>query len=101
MEIINRILNSFVFWAAWIIIPLIMEIAPAVGSMFILQKRKVFPAQDRKPVIYPEITIIIPVYNSADTLEACLRSIAESDYPDSCINVFLVNNQSSDNSFFV
>lgn len=63
MEIINRILNSFVFWAAWIIIPLIMEIAPAVGSMFILQKRKVFPAQDRKPVIYPEITIIIPVYN--------------------------------------
>lgn len=101
MDIINRILNSFVFWAAWIIIPLIMEIAPAVGSLFILQKRKIFPAQDRKPVIYPEITIIIPVYNSGQTLEACIRSIAESDYPDSCINVFLVNNRSSDNSFFV
>ena len=64
------------FWAAWIIIPLIMEIAPAVGSMFILQKRKVFPAQDRKPVIYPEITIIIPVYNSADTLEAFIYLVA-------------------------
>lgn len=101
MDIISRILNSFVFWAAWIIIPLIMEIAPAVGSMFILQKRKVFPAQDRKPVIYPEITIIIPVYNSAQTLESCLRSIVESDYPDNCINVFLVNNQSTDDSFYV
>lgn len=101
MDIINRVLNSFVFWAAWIIIPLIMEIAPAVGSMFILQKRKAFPAQDRKPTIYPEITIIIPVYNSGQTLEACLRSIVESDYPDNCINVFLVNNCSTDNSFFV
>lgn len=101
MDIINRILNSFVFWAAWIIIPLIMEIAPAVGSIFILQKRKIFPAQDRKPILYPEITIIIPVYNSAQTLEACLRSIAESDYPDSCINIFLVNNQSTDDSFYV
>lgn len=101
MDIINRVLNSFLFWAAWIIVPLIMEIAPAVGSMFILQKRKIFPAQDRKPIIYPEITIIIPVYNSGQTLEACLRSIVESDYPDSCINVFLVNNRSTDDSFFV
>lgn len=101
MDIINRILNSFVFWAAWIIIPLIMEIAPAVGSIFILQKRKIFPTQDRKPILYPEITIIIPVYNSAQTLEACLRSIAESDYPDSSISIFLVNNQSTDNSFYV
>lgn len=101
MDIINRILNSFVFWAAWIIIPLIMEIAPAVGSIFVLQKRKIFPAQDRKPIIYPEITIIIPVYNSAQTLESCLRSIAESDYPESCINIFLVNNQSTDDSFYV
>ena len=99
MDIINRLLNSFIFWAAWIIIPLIMEIAPAIGSMFILQKRKVFPAQDRKPTIYPEITIIIPVYNSAQTLEASIRSVAESDYPDNCINIFLVNNMSKDNSF--
>lgn len=101
MDIINRMLNSFIFWAAWISIPLIMEIAPSFGSLFILLKRKWFPVRDVKPEIDPEITIIIPVYNSGQTLEACIRSIAESDYPDHCINVFLVNNQSRDDSFQV
>lgn len=101
MDIINRMLNSFIFWAAWISIPLIMEIAPSVGSLFILLKRRWFPVRDKKPEIDPEITIIIPVYNSSQTLEACIRSIAESDYPDQCINIFLVNNQSRDDSFQV
>lgn len=101
MDIINRMLNSFIFWAAWISIPLIMEIAPSFGSLFILLKRKWFPVRDTKPEIDPEITIIIPVYNSGQTLEACIRSIAESDYPDHCINIFLVNNQSRDDSFQV
>lgn len=101
MDIINRMLNSFIFWAAWISIPLIMEIAPSVGSLFILLKRRWFPVRDKKPELDPEITIIIPVYNSSQTLEACIRSIAESDYPDHCINIFLVNNQSRDDSFQV
>ena len=30
--IINRFVNSFVFWAAWIIIPVIMEIIPSSCS---------------------------------------------------------------------
>ncbi len=101
MDIINRVLSSFIFWSAWIIIPLLMEIVPSLGSVFVLRKRRLNLTKDRKPTIYPEITIIIPVYNSAQTLEACLRSVAESDYPDKCINIFLVNNQSRDNSFEV
>lgn len=101
MEIVNRILNSFIFWAAWIIIPFIMEITPAIGSILILRKRRVFPFQDKTPALFPEITIIIPVYNSAQTLEACIRSISESDYPSHRINIYLVNNKSKDNSFQV
>lgn len=44
---------------------------------------------------------MIPVYNSAGTLEACIRSIYESDYPNDRINVYLINNQGKDNSFQV
>lgn len=101
MELISRLTNSVLFWTAWIVIPIIMEIIPAIGSIFTLRKRKIFPLVDKKPILYPEITIIIPVYNSQDTLEACIRSVYDSDYPNSRINIYLVNNKSQDRSFQV
>ena len=101
MEIISRVLNSFIFWAAWIIIPLIMEIFPAFGSLLILWKRRIFPKRRKNLPMYPEISIIIPIYNSQDTLENCINSINDSLYPNRKMNVFLVNNQTKDNSFQV
>lgn len=101
MEIISRVLNSFIFWAAWIIIPLVMEIFPAFGSLLILWKRRLFPKHRKKLPVYPEISIIIPIYNSQDTLENCINSINDSLYPNRKMNVFLVNNQTKDNSFQV
>lgn len=101
MEIIERFVNSFVFWAAWIVIPLIMEILPSIGSVFVLLKRLWFEKKAPKPIIYPEISIIVPVYNSSQTLGPCISSISDSDYPNEKIRIYLVNNQSSDNSFRV
>lgn len=101
MEIINRILNSTIFWSGWVIIPVIMEIVPAIGSILILIKKRLFP-QKRKPLNnYPEISLIIPVYNSQGTLKQCIRSIAASDYPNKSIRIFLVNNEGKDDSFDV
>ena len=80
--IINRFVNSFVFWAAWIIIPVIMEIIPSIGSIVVLIKKKIKPVKYDIPIIYPEISLLIPVYNSQDSLEACISSIYESDYPN-------------------
>ena len=99
--IINRFVNSFVFWAAWIIIPVIMEIIPSIGSIVVLIKKKIKPVKYDIPIIYPEISLLIPVYNSQDSLEACISSIYESDYPNDKIRIFLVNNQGQDNSFNV
>lgn len=101
MEIIERFVNSFVFWAAWIIIPFVMEILPAFGSVFVLVKRLLFEKKAPKPIIYPEISIIVPVYNSKDTLRACIKSIYDCDYPNDKIRLYLVNNRSSDDSFLV
>lgn len=101
MELMNRLFNSFLFWAAWIIIPVIMEIIPSLGSVFVLIKKRLFPVDCQKPVIDPEISLIIPIYNSMDTLEECIRSIHESDYPNSQMRIFLVNNQGQDDSFQV
>lgn len=101
MEIINSFLNSFLFWAAWIIIPVIMEIVPSIGSIVILIKKKITSRVCEKPALDPEISLIIPIYNSMNTLEECIRSISDSDYPDSRIRIFLVNNQGQDDSFQV
>lgn len=101
MQIINNFVNSFVFWAAWIIIPVIMEIVPAFGSIYVLIKKHIKKKVYEDPIMYPEITLIIPVYNSQDSLEECIRSIHESDYPNDKIKIYLVNNQGQDNSFEV
>lgn len=99
--ILKEIADEMIFWMAWIIIPLIMEIIPAIGGFFILIKKRIFTKKDTPPIKLPEITLIIPVYNSADTLRSCLESVNNSDYPNNLINVMLVNNQTSDNSFEV
>ena len=103
MGFLKRILNSFVFWGAWIIIPVVMEIIPALVSIFLLlrRRRRVTKQKAEKPAIYPEISIIVPVYNSEDTLFSCIESIYNSTYPTDSIRVFLVNNQGQDDSFSV
>ncbi len=98
MGIINYFSSSIVFWMAWIIIPVIMEIIPAVGEAIILF-RKAFAKKERNISTFPEITVIIPVYNSENTLYECLKSIYLSTYPNDKIKIMLVNNQGIDNSF--
>ncbi len=86
---------------AWIIIPLVMEIIPAFGGFFILLKKRLNSKNVPIPSHLPEITLIIPVYNSAATLRTCLESVCLSSYPLKLIELLLVNNESSDNSFKV
>jgi putative glycosyltransferase (exosortase G-associated) len=91
--------SEIIFWTAWIIIPLIMEIVPATFGFLVLLKKQNKYSKDPILKYFPEITVIVPVYNSADTLEICIGSIMESKYPADKIEVLLVNNGSRDNSF--
>lgn len=101
MTAITRILNSFVFWGAWIIIPVLMEILPALGSVLLLLHRRRKTRAKGEMTYFPEITLLIPVYNSEDTLFRCIASVNDSSYPNSSIRIFLVNNQGTDDSFSV
>jgi len=102
MEIlINRIIREVIFWMAWIIIPLIMEIIPAFGGFFILLKKSFVLKGKAIPQAVSEITLIIPIYNSAETLRTCLTSVHNSNYPIELMDILLVNNGSTDNSYEV
>lgn len=94
--------KQVIFWLAWIIIPIIMEIIPAIFNFFVLiRKRWIVKRKYKELPFYPQITLIIPVYNSAQTLRGCLQSIEESDYDSQFISIMLVNNGSTDDSFAI
>ena len=51
---VKIILNSFLFWGGWIIIPFIMEIVPAIGSVFLLIRRNLRHKIHKKELeVYP------------------------------------------------
>lgn len=78
---------------------MLMEFIPAIGSGYVLLKKKIKNRKYREPIKYPDITIIIPVYNSEATLENCLESINKSMYPHNMMSVFVVDNGSKDRSY--
>ncbi len=48
---------------------------------------------------YPQVDVLIPVYNVAKYIERCLISVFEQQYPN--LHVVLVNDASTDNSMFI
>lgn len=47
---------------------------------------------------YPTVTVIVPVYNAEHTIEECIGSILNLDYPKEKLELIFVNNASTDRS---
>lgn len=98
-DIMTNFINPFFYWIAWITIPILVEVIPSIASFFALLIHRKRHRKAEDPIIWPDIVLVIPVYNSEKSLEQCLKSIVDSDYPNEHIEIYLVNNKSSDNSF--
>lgn len=46
-------MSSVIFWVAWIVIPLIMEVIPTVGNFIILLKRRIMKKKYKPLSHYP------------------------------------------------
>lgn len=44
----------------------------------------------------PTISVVIPAYNAADTIEKCIESVLNQNYPEDNIEVIVVNDGSTD-----
>ncbi|MBU7005820.1 TIGR03111 family XrtG-associated glycosyltransferase [Phosphitispora fastidiosa] len=104
----NRdLLYSFiVFWGIWILIPILVDgviaLVHIVFSWRELRERKKDDANDgRLPGFYPQISVVIPVFNSESTLLECLESVACQTYPMGRVELFLIDNGSTDGSLAV
>lgn len=89
------------FWLTWALIPILVEIIPSFISSIKIMVRNHHKQVMVMPAKMPMISVIVPVYNSEDTLFACIQSIHNSTYPISSIQVILADNQSTDDSFTV
>lgn len=59
----------------------------------------VFPQKGERDMNYtPFVSVIIPVRNEQNYLDACIRSILEQDYPHEHMEVFFVDGQSTDST---
>jgi GT2 family glycosyltransferase len=44
----------------------------------------------------PKVSVIVPVFNGAETIEACIRSLLALDYPDDQLELIFADNASTD-----
>ncbi len=96
---INLALTKMGFWITWALIPIVVEIIPALISTFKLMRMRRHQKKLTPPGKWPWVTIIVPVYNSEETLFECIQSINNQTYPKSAMQVILADNQSTDGSF--
>ncbi|KRK86794.1 glycosyltransferase [Levilactobacillus koreensis JCM 16448] len=97
--LLNLTLTQMGFWITWAMIPIVVEIVPSLISAVRLIIRSGHLKRLPAPAKLPFISIIVPVYNSEDTLFACLQSINDSTFPNSNMQIVLADNQSTDDSF--
>lgn len=96
---LNLALTRMGFWITWALIPIVVEIIPSIISTAKLMHRQRRMPKLKAPQKWPWVTIIVPVYNSEDTLFDCIRSIDRQTYPKQAMQIILANNQSTDDSF--
>lgn len=98
----DNVWSEMLFWGVWLIIPLLGDVLSGVFAVSIVFRRYLKNRNTQKELLfYPHITIIIPVYNSEKTLEMCIKSIINQQYPVENIQVLLIDNGSKDNSYEV
>jgi putative glycosyltransferase (exosortase G-associated) len=94
----QELIRQFIFWGIWLIIPLFVDIATGLASGLIVLTR--YFRRNKEEIDYlPYVTILVPIYYSAQTLENCLKSIIEQNYPIKNIQVLLINNGPKNNSY--
>ncbi len=94
------------FWGVWLVLPILVDgsvsfvylVACVTGRARRLPIRPISSAPNGK---WPRVTVLVPVYNSAEILGRCIDSIKNQSYPQNLITILAIDNGSRDQSFKV
>ena len=101
MTMIDYLLHPAAFWAAWLFFPFMIEVLPAIYNFLFLFKNYITSDNPSPFYHYPDITVIIPIYRSKDTLKACIDSVCTSNYPKAKIQLLLIDNMGDPECFSI
>ncbi|MDY7039340.1 MAG: TIGR03111 family XrtG-associated glycosyltransferase [Chloroflexota bacterium] len=97
----ERILGLAIYWGVWLILPVMVD-----GLYTLLMLTEVILKQIRTrhrsipPVdFWPAVSVIVPVYNGEKTLASCLESLRQQNYPQEQMEVIVVDNGSTDQTY--
>ena len=88
-----------VFWGGMLLIPFLIDGIATLSHFFLLLSVSRDRPEVQIPVDgYPTVSIIIPAYNEEASIEHCLLGIRAQTYPQEKIEVFIVDDGSTDNT---
>lgn len=99
----TNILNFAIFWGIWLLVPIVID--GLTSLLYLVGVWRAASIARRQKSRLPErffppfVTVIVPVYNGQDSIGKCLDSIRRQSYPHDCLQVIVVNNRSTDQSF--
>lgn len=94
--------SIFLIWGGWLLLPLLIDVVPIImkliSAYIFFRRMSNTSTLTRSFQSLPKLSVIIPVYNAEDTIEACLLSVFAQSYPHQKIQILIVNDGSSDNT---
>lgn len=98
---IERVISLAIYWGVWLILPMLVD-----GLATLVQFVQVMLYRFRRgrrvildPDIWPGVSVVVPVYNGAHSLGACLDSLQKQHYPPGLLEIIVVDNGSNDNTY--
>lgn len=76
---------TFVFWSVLLVPSLVMMLRRRISRCIV---------RTPVPAAWPRVTVIVPAKDEGATIEDCLNSLLDSDYPD--LEIIAVNDRSAD-----
>lgn len=67
-------------------------------SLYIVLRSKKQPDVDRDNGWKPQVTVVIPIYNESDIIEARLENLLQTEYPTEKIEIVLANDSTDDSA---
>lgn len=100
----DTLLTFAIFWGIWLLVPMLIDGSTAVAYLVGVWRAERRRGEVKPPAelsFYPQVSVIIPVHNGMLSIGPCLESIRRQSYPNDRIEVIVVNNLSTDETFAV
>ncbi len=67
-----------------------------ISLLYLIDEKEIKPLK-----VFPEITVVVPVYNEESSLKTTVESLLALDYPKDKLKVMIVNDGSTDNTSII